>query len=155
MCRMSHIHIPHQASDTVLMYLFEYLHLCAHPLWQKLSQAASLMSQELYELWTDPSSLSYTDLRQGNENNEQSGPRQFGPSPTGPHCTMGHRTDRQGTRGPHYQVCSPNEERARGSKGQHWWWMREQQGVCSGQVWEAGVRLVVKTVQRLEVLAAW
>lgn len=32
----------------------------------------------------------------------------------------------------------------RESRGQRWWWMREQQGTCSGQGWKAGVRLVVR-----------
>lgn len=77
------------------------LHLCpflsmstsAHAyFWCEL--AASLTSQDLYELWTDPSSLSCADLSQGNENNEQGGLRQSGSCPVGPHCTMGHRTGR-------------------------------------------------------------
>lgn len=56
--------------------------------------AAPLTSRDLYELRTAPSSLSCADLRRGNENNEQRGPRQSGSCPTGPHCTMGHRTGR-------------------------------------------------------------
>lgn len=56
--------------------------------------AAPLTSRDLYELRTAPSSLSSADLRRGNENNEQRGPRQSGSCPTGPHCTMGHRTGR-------------------------------------------------------------
>ncbi len=120
--QISHIHTHHQAFDTVIVYLFEYLHLCARPFWWELTLAAPLTSRDLYELRTDPSSLSRADLRRGNENNEQRGPRQSGSCPTGPHCTMGHRTGRQGTRGPHYQVCSPYRERG----------SREQRGRAEG-----------------------
>lgn len=73
--------------------------------------AAPLTSRDLYELWTDHSGLSCADLSRCNENNEQRGLRQSGSCPAGPHCTMGHRTGRQGTRGPHYQVGSPYRER--------------------------------------------
>lgn len=55
------------------------------------NEAGPLTSRDLYELWTDPSGLSCTDLRRSNENNEQRG---SGSCPTGPHCTMGHRTAR-------------------------------------------------------------
>lgn len=74
--------------------------------------AAPLTSRDLYELRTAPSSLSCADLRRGNENNEQSGPRQVWLLSKWAPLHHGTR-DRQGTRGPHYQVCSPYRESER------------------------------------------
>lgn len=85
---------------------------CVQTSWWELMLAASLTSRDLYELRTAPSSLSRADLRRGNENNEQSGPRLVWLLSNWAPLHHGTR-DRQGTRGPHYQVCSPYRERER------------------------------------------
>lgn len=113
-CKISHRSIlylnPRLSTSTLVYALF----------WWELMLAAPLTSRDLYELRTDPSSLSCADLRRGNENNEQGGPMQSGSCPTGPHCTMGHRTDRaQGaliTR----PVHPTGRERAEGSNDDGW-----------------------------------
>lgn len=120
-----------------------------HPFWRELKLANPLMSRDLYELWTDPSSLSCADLRQGNENNEQWGWRQsLALVQAGPHCTMGHRTGRQGTRGPHYQVCSPYRgTREQGDRAEADGWGSSRAPYTREDCGQDG--------HRLEVLAAW
>lgn len=130
LCMANTIKIHHWTFDTALIYLFEYLHLCTHPSRRERSLAAA----EVYESWTDPSSLSCADLREGNENNERKGLKQFGSCPTGPHCTMGLTQDRReghkgrslsGLFGQHeereWDVRGGSSDDGWGSSGCLWW----------------------------------
>lgn len=71
------------------------------------NEAGPLTSRDLYELWTDPSGLSCTDLRRGNENNEQRG----GLAPVQPGPIAPWDTGQPGHKGPSLPGCSPYRER--------------------------------------------